>query len=137
MCIRDRFQDADFASLSGARVVRIAVHPEYARMGYGARALEQLEIFYECALLDPDAHAEKVARDASRPATTRTELGGREPKSLPPLLERLSERQPESLDRLGRTSGRRLRCRHRCYCSRSCLKDAKCCHSAQFTETER
>ena len=100
-----QFQDADFASLSGARVVRIAVHPEYARMGYGARALEQLEMFYEGALLDPDAHAEKVARDASRPATTRTELGGREPKSLPPLLERLSERQPESLDWLGVSYG--------------------------------
>ncbi len=44
--VAQQFQDADFASLSGARVVRIAVHPDYARMGYGARALQALEAFY-------------------------------------------------------------------------------------------
>ncbi|KAJ1957271.1 N-acetyltransferase 10, partial [Dispira parvispora] len=40
--ISQQFQDSDFASLSGARVVRIATHPDYIGMGYGARALEQL-----------------------------------------------------------------------------------------------
>jgi N-acetyltransferase 10 len=29
--------------LSGARVVRIATHPDYQRMGYGSRALELLQ----------------------------------------------------------------------------------------------
>lgn len=100
-----QFQDADFASLSGARIVRIAVHPDYARMGYGARALEQLQSFYEGSLLDVDAHAHKLARDAARPAVSRSEWGGRDAKSLPPLLERLSERQPESLDWLGVSYG--------------------------------
>ena len=32
--------------LSGARIVRIATHPDYARMGYGSRAIEALNSFY-------------------------------------------------------------------------------------------
>lgn len=100
-----QFQDADFGSLSGARIVRVAVHPEYASMGYGSRALAQLEAFYTGSLLDPDAHAQKAARDAARPAAQRGELGTRDAASLPPLLERLSERQPESLDWLGVSYG--------------------------------
>ena len=42
-----QFQDADFPALSGARVVRIAVHPELGRAGYGSRALELLRRYYE------------------------------------------------------------------------------------------
>ena len=103
--ITQQFQDADFASLSGARIVRIAVHPEYMRMGYGARALSQLEAFYGGQLLDPDALAQKQERDAARPALVRGELGERSAASLPPLLERLSEREPESLDWLGVSYG--------------------------------
>ena len=30
--IAQQFQDDDFASLSGARIVRIAVHPDYAKV---------------------------------------------------------------------------------------------------------
>ena len=30
-----QFQDSDFAMLSGARVVRIATHPDYNRVSYG------------------------------------------------------------------------------------------------------
>ena len=40
--IATQFQEPGFASLSGARVVRVATHPELQRMGYGQRALEQL-----------------------------------------------------------------------------------------------
>jgi len=35
--IGQQFQDNDFPRLSGARVVRIAVHPELTRAGYGSR----------------------------------------------------------------------------------------------------
>ena len=42
-----QFQDADFPALSGARIVRIAVHPELGRAGYGSRALELLRRYYE------------------------------------------------------------------------------------------
>lgn len=44
--VAQQFQDDDFATLSGARVVRIATHPDYSGMGYGSRALEQLEEYY-------------------------------------------------------------------------------------------
>lgn len=41
-----QFMDNEFGEMSGARVVRIAVHPEMQSMGYGGRALEQLVRFY-------------------------------------------------------------------------------------------
>jgi len=44
--ISQQFQDDDFASLSGARVVRVAVHPDMQHMGYGTRALHLLEQAY-------------------------------------------------------------------------------------------
>ncbi len=37
-----QFQDSEFAKLSGARIVRIATHPDAQRMGYGTRALQLL-----------------------------------------------------------------------------------------------
>lgn len=40
-------KDPDFPSLSGARVVRIAVHPQLSGTGYGSRALEQLKRFFQ------------------------------------------------------------------------------------------
>jgi N-acetyltransferase 10 len=65
-----QFQDDDFASLSGARVVRIATHPDYARMGYGKRALESLSSFYSGDLLNLDeVHDEEMVEsfaEASR-----------------------------------------------------------------------
>mgnify|MGYP003884777025 FL=1 len=36
--VSQQFQDHKFASLSGARVVRIAVHPDATKMGYGRYA---------------------------------------------------------------------------------------------------
>ena len=35
-------QDPDFPALSGVRIVRIAVHPDLPRAGYGSRAVELL-----------------------------------------------------------------------------------------------
>lgn len=32
--VSQQYQDDDFASLSGARVVRIAVHPDYAKVSF-------------------------------------------------------------------------------------------------------
>jgi len=37
-----QFQDSEFAKLSGARIVRIATHPDAQKLGYGTRALELL-----------------------------------------------------------------------------------------------
>jgi N-acetyltransferase 10 len=38
-----QYQDENFPGLSGARIVRIATHPGYQRMGYGKRAMELLQ----------------------------------------------------------------------------------------------
>ena len=35
--VSQQFQDASFASLAGARIVRIATHPDYQRMGFGLK----------------------------------------------------------------------------------------------------
>lgn len=111
--ISQQFQDNDFAMLSGARVVRIATHPDYARMGYGGRALDALNAFYSGELTDADAVAEssaeevfdrdsKVGADASLATDA---IAVRDAARMPPLLQRLSERAPETLDYLGVSFG--------------------------------
>lgn len=45
--VAQQFQDANFAKYSGARIVRIATHPDYQSMGYGKRAMQQLAEFYQ------------------------------------------------------------------------------------------
>ncbi|KAJ9113821.1 hypothetical protein QFC19_000014 [Naganishia cerealis] len=108
-----QFQDDDFASLSGARVVRIATHPDYARMGYGKRALESLSSFYSGDLLNLDeiqdeemtesyAEASRIDKDASLHTD---QISIRDVNKMPPLLQRLSERRPERLDYLGVSFG--------------------------------
>ncbi|GMK53770.1 hypothetical protein CspeluHIS016_0103560 [Cutaneotrichosporon spelunceum] len=111
--ISQQFQDNDFAMLSGARVVRIATHPDYARMGYGARALDALDDFYSGKLTDADAVATDAAEDAfvrdskiSADASLATDkIAVRDAARMPPLLQRLSERAPETLDYLGVSFG--------------------------------
>ena len=44
MFISENFQDNNFAEMCGARIVRIAVHPEYQGMGYGSRWVESLKM---------------------------------------------------------------------------------------------
>ena len=50
--ISQQYQDTEFPRLSGARVVRIAAHPDMTRAGYGTRALELLRRYYEGDLAD-------------------------------------------------------------------------------------
>ncbi|KAL7418060.1 DUF699-domain-containing protein [Mrakia frigida] len=111
--IAQQFQDDDFAMLSGARVVRIATHPDYSGMGYGARALQALSSFYSGELsnlddlpeIDPNAESDRFSRP-SKDADLLTEpIGIRDPQRMPPLLQRLSERRPEPLDYLGVSYG--------------------------------
>jgi N-acetyltransferase 10 len=63
--VAQQFQDADFPRLSGARVVRLATHPELARAGYGSRVLELLRRHYQGELrdLDEDEEEEEEGRD--------------------------------------------------------------------------
>ena len=50
--ISQQFADHGFAGLSGARVVRIATHPDFQGQGYGSRALRALQDYYEGKMAD-------------------------------------------------------------------------------------
>ena len=40
--LSQQFSDTDFGQLNGIRIVRVAVHPQLARMGYGSEAIRQI-----------------------------------------------------------------------------------------------
>ncbi|KAI8149132.1 GNAT acetyltransferase 2-domain-containing protein [Fennellomyces sp. T-0311] len=111
--VSQQFQDDDFASLSGARVVRIATHPDYAKMGYGSRALELLKSFYQGDMSDlsesMDVEEETITRvddDELENANIQTDqIKVRDPRKMPPLLTKLSEKRPTRLDYLGVSYG--------------------------------
>ena len=44
--LSQQFQDTDFSALNGARIVRIATHPELLRMKYGSRAMQLLNDYF-------------------------------------------------------------------------------------------
>ena len=52
--ISQQFSDSKFAQLSGARIVRIAVHPSVQSMGYGSRAVELLYRYYNGEMISLD-----------------------------------------------------------------------------------
>ncbi|XP_014327456.2 RNA cytidine acetyltransferase [Xiphophorus maculatus] len=106
--VSEQFQDADFGSLSGGRVVRIAVNPDYQGMGYGSRALQQLQMYYEGKFPTMDesvqpAHTQIAS--VSSEAVSLLEEVVTPRKELPPLLLKLSERRAERLDYLGVSYG--------------------------------
>ncbi|KAJ3485257.1 hypothetical protein NLI96_g5090 [Meripilus lineatus] len=109
--ISQQYQENKFAMLSGARVVRIATHPDYSSMGYGARALQALNSFYsgEYFNLDENLPDEPSYPDPSaidKSTSLLTDLPTvRAANAMPPLLQRLTERKPEALDYLGVSYG--------------------------------
>ncbi|KIJ60237.1 hypothetical protein HYDPIDRAFT_161291 [Hydnomerulius pinastri MD-312] len=112
--ITQQFQEGSFGRLSGARVVRVATHPDYANMGYGSRALKALNSFYSGeyfnlsepadATTDEPSYPDVGVFDASTSLLT-DHLTIRPASAMPPLLQRLSERKPENLDYLGVSYG--------------------------------
>ncbi|XP_006462977.1 hypothetical protein AGABI2DRAFT_224663 [Agaricus bisporus var. bisporus H97] len=112
--ISQQFQETRFGMLSGARVVRIACHPDYANMGYGSRALQTLNSFYSGELFNLDeshtVQSELPYPDALVNIDPSDSLLTEKPSiravnSMPPLLQRLTERKPENLDYLGVSYG--------------------------------
>ncbi|KAG9004129.1 hypothetical protein FRB93_010477 [Tulasnella sp. JGI-2019a] len=106
-----QFQDNHFAELSGARVVRVATHPDYISMGYGARALHALEAFYRGDYFDL---SESEAVQAEYPRDHRLDqvqslqddtIAPRSINSLPPLLQPLNTLKPPALDYMGVSYG--------------------------------
>jgi len=99
-CMSQQFQDEDFASLSGARVVRIATHPDYFGMGYGKRALQLLIDYYEGKMQnlnedDVDTKEEINTiqdEDFEGLSLQNDEIKVRDAKTMPPLLLKLNER---------------------------------------------
>ncbi|RZB39566.1 N-acetyltransferase 10, partial [Asbolus verrucosus] len=105
--VGQQYQDPDFPRLSGARIVRIATHPDYQGMGYGAKALNLLKQYYEFKIPSIDEDVNVVEEISNVPDE---ELGLLEEtieprKSLPPLLLKLNERPPEKLNYLGVSFG--------------------------------
>ena len=125
--ISQQYQDGDFAMLSGARIVRIATHPDYTRvstlsvktqvlicqMGYGKRAIDALISFYSGELFNyeeaPDLSEvetfEQAAKVGPNASLQNDEVGVRAVTKMPPLLQRLPERKPEQLDYIGTSFG--------------------------------
>lgn len=106
--VSEQFQDMEFGSLSGGRVVRIAVNPDYQGMGYGSRALQLLQMYYEGKFptIDENTHSNhKEITPVNSEAVSLLEEVITPRKELPPLLLKLSERRAERLDYLGVSYG--------------------------------
>lgn len=111
--ISQQYQDDDFASLSGARIVRIATHPDYAKMGYGSRALELITSFYqgktnsmsESTSADDDALPRVEDHEFDNVDIKTDQVKVRDPRKMPPLLTKLSDKPAQRLDYLGVSYG--------------------------------
>ncbi len=80
--LSQQFQDDEFAGLSGARIVRIASHPDYMSMGYGGRALDLLAKYFNGQFSGMDELEEEIVRD---------EIKIRDAVKMPPLLRRVQD----------------------------------------------
>ena len=108
--VSQQFASAEFAQLSGVRVVRIATHPEVLRMGYAGRAMQLLIDYFEGKMTPlndpapplPRAEAKEV--DAATPSSLLTETVAPR-SSLPPLLQSLSDVPPLKLHYVGVSFG--------------------------------
>ncbi|KAG6541499.1 hypothetical protein Mapa_017096 [Marchantia paleacea] len=111
--ISQQFQDSEFPSLSGARIVRIATHPNVMRAGYGTCAVELLARYYEGQIADlaeedgseplPSKKPARVTEAAVEVSLLEEQIKPR--TDLPPLLVKLQERKPEKLHYLGVSYG--------------------------------
>ncbi|XP_058806427.1 RNA cytidine acetyltransferase [Phymastichus coffea] len=103
--IAQQFQDEDFPSLCGARIVRIATHPDYQSMGYGGRALELLRQYYQVCFPNLEADEPQEVKQIEEDEVDLLEETIEPKSSLPPLLLKLTERRPEKLDYVGVSFG--------------------------------
>ncbi|XP_015117202.1 RNA cytidine acetyltransferase [Diachasma alloeum] len=103
--IAQQYQDNDFPRLAGARIVRIATHPDYHSMGYGRRALELLKQYYEMKIPNVEEVEDSEIKRVEEEHVDLLEETIQPRASLPPLLLKLSERRPERLDYIGVSFG--------------------------------
>eukprot|EP00003_Mantamonas_plastica_P018011 TRINITY_DN2961_c0_g2_i4.p1 TRINITY_DN2961_c0_g2~~TRINITY_DN2961_c0_g2_i4.p1 ORF type:complete len:533 (-),score=234.41 TRINITY_DN2961_c0_g2_i4:75-1673(-) len=115
--IAQQYQDSDFAGLSGARIVRIATHPEHTKMGYGTRAIELLSAYYQGDIisLNEDDDSDDEASDDEQDDVEQRKGKGKvnllqmeeliPRKTNKPLLINLQDRKAEQLHYLGTAYG--------------------------------
>lgn len=117
--LSQQFQDSDFATLSGARILRIATHPDLQKMGYGTRALSLLMDYYKGSIevgslskfatkgtVDTEGGKASAVASEEKPFSDNLLEESIQPrKNIPPLLRRLDERHPEVLDYIGVSYG--------------------------------
>lgn len=108
--VSNQFQNHDFPQLSGARIVRIATHPNIQGQGYGSQALSQLCDYYAEAAVHAD-YTDTPTPEANHPTLIHDDQVGLLEEKLGPntqplsLLQSLSERPPEALHYLGVSYG--------------------------------
>ncbi|KAL7020429.1 hypothetical protein ACKWTF_011533 [Chironomus riparius] len=107
--VSEQFNDREFTKLSGARIVRVATHPNYQRMGYGKKAISLLKNYYEGKFTslnenDDESEGEGFEEINDDEADLLTEVI-KPRKKIPTLLKRLQERKPEALDYIGTSYG--------------------------------
>jgi len=119
--ISQQFGDSNFAQLSGARVVRIAVHPAVQGMGYGSRAIELLYRYYNGEMVDllrrdivsSENDSDDGAESPDESESEESNSGGagiqeeklKPRKKLPPLLLPLTDVKAPRLDWFGTSFG--------------------------------
>ncbi|XP_036318719.1 RNA cytidine acetyltransferase [Rhagoletis pomonella] len=108
--ISEQFGDREFPKLSGVRVVRIATHPNYQRMGYGKRAIKLLRDYYQGKFTDISENPQSGDNANGIEEVEEEQIGLlkeqiRPRRKIPTLLKRLNERTPEHIDYLGTSYG--------------------------------
>ncbi|GIZ02212.1 RNA cytidine acetyltransferase [Caerostris extrusa] len=107
--ISQEFDQENFPSLSGARIVRIATHPDYQGKGYGLLTLKLLQDFYEekfyvkedlsSVTMNPVVYDDTEIMDVDMEEKLESQA------SLPALLPPLNKLRPDRLDYLGVSYG--------------------------------
>lgn len=88
--VSQQFLDSDFSQLSGARIVRIATHPDVQGMGYGRRALQLLHDYFQ-GHIQWSGEEEEVIEPEEEIEGLNIEAKPR--KHLPPLLVSLADKK--------------------------------------------
>jgi N-acetyltransferase 10 len=91
-CVSQQFLDENFASLSGARIVRIATHPDVIGMGYGTRAIDLLVRYFGGKITQLNASSTKSPTSSTGNGVTSRDKNPRMPSLLTPLTHRSNER---------------------------------------------
>eukprot|EP01101_Sappina_pedata_P010021 TRINITY_DN6209_c0_g1_i1.p1 TRINITY_DN6209_c0_g1~~TRINITY_DN6209_c0_g1_i1.p1 ORF type:complete len:1101 (-),score=571.46 TRINITY_DN6209_c0_g1_i1:37-3276(-) len=99
--ISQQYQDEDFGSLTGIRIVRIATHPDFNRMGYGSHAVKLICDYYQGKMMNLNEDDEEAV-DEPKPKEKDDKTNNLlkelvKPRRPPPLLWRLEQIKP--LDR--------------------------------------